>query len=60
MKIVCIGGGPDLCATSRRHLADNAWTFREVATLGYREIDWPAACRPCKESLERTGVRESV
>jgi anthraniloyl-CoA monooxygenase len=54
---IIASGRADLCAISRLHLADPAWTLREVARLGYRDMQWPAAYVAGKEALERTLMR---
>jgi anthraniloyl-CoA monooxygenase len=57
---IIASGRADLCAISRLHLADPAWTLREAARLGYRDMQWPAAYRAGKDALERTLMRASV
>jgi anthraniloyl-CoA monooxygenase len=60
MNGIIASGRADLCAVSRLHLADPAWTLREVARLGYRDMPWPAAYRPGKDALERTLMRAGL
>jgi anthraniloyl-CoA monooxygenase len=57
---IIASGRADLCAISRLHLADPAWTLREVARLGYRDMPWPAPYRAGKDALERTLTRAGV
>jgi anthraniloyl-CoA monooxygenase len=57
---IIASGRADLCAISRLHLADPAWTLHEVARLGYRDIQWPAAYLAGKEALERTLLRAGI
>jgi anthraniloyl-CoA monooxygenase len=57
---IIASGRADLCAISRLHLADPAWTLREVARLGYRDIQWPAVYLAGKEALERTQARAGI
>jgi anthraniloyl-CoA monooxygenase len=57
---IIASGRADLCAISRLHLADPAWTLHEAARLGYRDMQWPAAYRAGKEALERAFMRASV
>jgi anthraniloyl-CoA monooxygenase len=57
---IIASGRADLCAISRLHLADPAWTLVEVARLGYRDIQWPAAYRAGKSALERTMTRKDL
>lgn len=50
---IIASGRADLCALSRLMLAEPSWMLREVAQLGYRNIDWPAPYAPGKSALER-------
>jgi anthraniloyl-CoA monooxygenase len=54
---IIASGRADLCAISRPHLAESSWLLREVAALGYREMEWPAAYRLAKDPLERALAR---
>jgi anthraniloyl-CoA monooxygenase len=56
---IIASGRADLCAISRLHLADPTWTLREVARLGYHDIQWPAPYRAGKDALERAVTRSS-
>ena len=51
---IIASGRADLCAISRPHLGEPSWLLRQVAELGYREIEWPAPYRAGKDALERT------
>jgi anthraniloyl-CoA monooxygenase len=57
MNGIIASGRADLCAISRLHLADPVWTVREVARLGYHDMQWPAAYRAGKSAFERTLLR---
>ncbi|CAG9181710.1 bifunctional salicylyl-CoA 5-hydroxylase/oxidoreductase [Cupriavidus respiraculi] len=54
---IIAAGRADLCAIARPHLADAAWTLREAARLGVRDVNWPkqylAAKRQLETNLER-------
>lgn len=54
---IIASGRADLCAVGRPHLADPAWTLREVARLGYRAVNWYPAYTPAKPQLEANLAR---
>ncbi|QWF37209.1 bifunctional salicylyl-CoA 5-hydroxylase/oxidoreductase [Bordetella hinzii] len=49
---IIASGRADLCALARPHLADAAWTLRETARVGYRDIAWPDPYLAGKRQLE--------
>ena len=60
---IIAAGRADLCAIARPHLADAAWTLREAARLGVRDVNWPrqylAAKRQLETNLERAAAQAS-
>jgi anthraniloyl-CoA monooxygenase len=60
---IIAAGRADLCAIARPHLADAAWTLREAARLGVRDVAWPkqylAAKRQLETNLERAAAQAS-
>jgi anthraniloyl-CoA monooxygenase len=57
---IIASGRADLCALARPHLADSAWTLRESARLGYRDIDWPHQYISGKRQLETNFERAAT
>lgn len=57
---IIASGRADLCALGRPHLADAAWTLRESARLGYRDIDWPKQYTAGKRQLETNFERAAM
>jgi len=57
---IIASGRADLCALARPHLADAAWTLRESARLGYRDIAWPAQYVAGKRQLETNFERAAM
>lgn len=49
---IIASGRADLCALARPHLADPAWTLREAARIGYRDLAWPDPYAAGKRQLE--------
>jgi len=60
MNGIIAAGRADLCAISRLHLADPAWTLREVARLGFHDMPWPAPYLAGKDALERSVRRANA
>ena len=50
---IIASGRADLCGIGRPHLAEPTWTLREVASLGFADIAWPAPYVTGKDALER-------
>lgn len=57
---IIASGRADLCALGRPHLADPAWTLREAARIGYRDIAWPPAYAAGKRQLETLFERAAL
>ncbi|OZI20593.1 oxidoreductase [Bordetella genomosp. 9] len=57
---IIASGRADLCALARPHLADPAWTLREVARVGYTGIDWPVHYLAGKRQLETNFARAAA
>src|SRR4030095_13490586 len=51
---IIASGRADLCAIARPHLADASWLLREVARLGYRDVQWPKPYVDGKDQREKT------
>ena len=57
---IIASGRADLCAIARPHLADASWMLREVARLGYRDVQWPAPYSDGKNQLEEAFRRATA
>ncbi len=55
---IIAAGRADLCAVSRPHLANPAWTLNEAARIGYFDVEWPRQYQAGKTQLERNLERE--
>jgi anthraniloyl-CoA monooxygenase len=57
---IIASGRADLCALARPHLADPAWTLREAARVGYRDVEWPLPYQAGKAQLETNFARAAA
>lgn len=57
---IIASGRADLCALARPHLADPAWTLREMARLGFQDISWPRQYFSAKAQLETNFARAAA
>ncbi|WP_144632619.1 bifunctional salicylyl-CoA 5-hydroxylase/oxidoreductase [Bordetella genomosp. 13] len=57
---IIASGRADLCALARPHLADAAWTLREAAHVGYRDVPWPLPYAAGKRQLETNFERANA
>jgi anthraniloyl-CoA monooxygenase len=57
---IIASGRADLCALARPHLADPAWTLREAARVGYRDVAWPVQYEAGKRQLETNFARAAA
>jgi anthraniloyl-CoA monooxygenase len=57
---IIASGRADLCALARPHLADSAWTLRESARVGYRDVTWPRQYEAGKRQLETNFERAAA
>ena len=57
---IIASGRADLCALARPHLADAAWTLREAAHVGYRDVPWPQQYAAGKRQLETNFERANA
>lgn len=57
---IIASGRADLCALARPHLADAAWTLREAARVGYRNVAWPQQYVAGKRQLETNFERAAM
>ncbi|ANN79590.1 bifunctional salicylyl-CoA 5-hydroxylase/oxidoreductase [Bordetella flabilis] len=57
---IIASGRADLCALARPHLADPAWTLREVARIGYTDVAWPVNYLAGKRQLETNFARAAA
>ncbi|KCV27631.1 salicylyl-CoA 5-hydroxylase [Bordetella bronchiseptica 00-P-2730] len=57
---IIASGRADLCALARPHLADAAWTLREAARVGYRDVRWPDQYVAGKRQLETNFERAAM
>jgi len=57
---IIASGRADLCALARPHLADPAWTLREAARVGYRDVAWPQPYEAGKRQLETNFERAAA
>ncbi|WP_458410616.1 oxidoreductase, partial [Bordetella pertussis] len=57
---IIASGRADLCALARPHLADAAWTLREAARVGYRDVHWPDQYVAGKRQLETNFERAAM
>jgi len=49
---IIASGRADLCALARPHLADAAWTLREAAQAGAKDVVWPPQYEAGRRQLE--------
>jgi anthraniloyl-CoA monooxygenase len=57
---IIASGRADLCALARPHLADAAWTLRESARVGARDVGWPRQYLAGKRQLETNFERAAA
>ncbi|SAI48328.1 bifunctional hydroxylase/oxidoreductase [Bordetella ansorpii] len=57
---IIASGRADLCALARPHLADAAWTLRETAHVGFRDVPWPPQYAAGKRQLETNFERANA